>query len=67
MRGIDFRTLGMICTGALGWTPQAFWDSTLQEICVAIDGWLATTGRTRRAPQLPRQDFMTQMMEKFPD
>lgn len=67
MRGIDFRTLAMVCTGALGWPPQAFWDATLQEVCVAIDGWLATTGRANRKSDKPSKDFMKQMLEKFPD
>lgn len=67
MRGIDFKTLAMVCTGMMGWPPQVFWDSTMPEICVAIDGWLAATGRATRRADRPAADFLTQMLEKFPD
>ncbi|MGL6043742.1 MAG: phage tail assembly chaperone [Sandaracinobacteroides sp.] len=38
----DFRSLArgaaVIATGQLGWTPDAFWEATVAELAMAIEG-----------------------------
>jgi hypothetical protein len=57
-----------ICTGAIGWTAQAFWDATFQDVCAAIDGWLFANGHSgQKIHDVPDKQFLEEMMRKFPD
>ena len=54
-----------ICTGMIGWTPKDFWNSTIQEIVPAIDGFVEFNGGAKEKPLT--NDELQDLMELYPD
>lgn len=55
------RLAARIATGVLGWTPDQFWDATVCELRLAMEG---RTGRLETAAGF---DELRRLMETFPD
>jgi len=50
--------------GYLRWTPETFWQSTLTELLVAVDGLNETkTGKAKVKP--PTDDEMAKLLAKY--
>ncbi len=55
------RLAARVATGVLGWTPDTFWNATLAELRLAIEGRFGTTPAVGVAADLER------LMREFPD
>ena len=60
--GLPFHQLMAAGMGALGWTPDAFWRATPDELDAALEGRF---GRRRRTP-VARAEFEA-LKARFPD
>ena len=54
-----------ICVGMMGWQPETFWDSSLNEIFIAIDGFLEFNGANKERPM--DKEELKSLMELYPD
>jgi len=54
-----------ICLGMIGWTPSVFWNSTLQEIYPAIEGFMEFNGGKQENPMTKGE--LDDLMELYPD
>ena len=54
-----------VCIGMIGWTPNTFWQSTLNEIYPAIDGFMEFNGAKTEKPMT--SDELDNLMELYPD
>ena len=49
----------------MGWQPETFWDSSLNEIFIAIDGFLEFNGANKERPM--DKEELKSLMELYPD
>lgn len=56
--------LGAWC-GALGWTPRAFWRSSLAEVTAALEGWQRVNGPPQASG--PTDEEIAELMARYPD
>ena len=54
-----------ICLGMIGWTPSVFWNSTLQEIYPAIEGFMEFNGGKQEKPMTKGE--LDDLMELYTD
>jgi|TARA_R100000482_G_scaffold28050_1_gene8770 hypothetical protein len=54
-----------VCMGMIGWSPTQFWNSTLNEIIPAIDGFIEFNGGNKETPMT--NDELKDLMELYPD
>tara|TARA_R100000734_G_C3307142_1_gene97682 strand:+ start:1184 stop:1339 length:156 start_codon:yes stop_codon:yes gene_type:complete len=50
----------------IGLTPQSFWESSPQEVYMAIDGFMEFNGSEQKEQPMTRQR-MNELMELYPD
>ena len=54
-----------ICIGMIGWTPNSFWDATLNEVYPAIEGFMEFNGGKKERPM--NKNELSDLMELYPD
>jgi len=54
-----------ICMGMIGMQPSEFWNSSIIEIHLAIDGFMEFNGSEQEAPM--NKSRLEEMMELHPD
>jgi len=62
---LPIRRFMEVCIGMIGWTPNTFWQSTLNEIYPAIDGFMEFNGAKTEKPMT--SDELDNLMELYPD
>ena len=50
--------------GALKWTPEVFWSSTITEYILAIEGFNEANG-AKKAVEPPSEDDLAKLVEKY--
>ncbi len=64
-RRIDITSLRRFFLGVLGWTPDTLKKAALPDLCDAYLGHAQWHGIAPKAP--PGKEFMTAMLQQFPD
>lgn len=54
-----------VCIGMIGMRPKDFWDSSIQEIFSAMDGFMEFNGGKQETPL--GRDELNDLMELYPD
>lgn len=54
-----------ICIGMIGMQPSEFWNLSIPEIHLAIDGFIEFNGGEKETPM--QKDELKELMELYPD
>lgn len=65
---LDLRHVRMFFMGVLGWSPATVMDEAdLNDLADAFEGYARFHGMRQDHPAAPSADFLTGMLNKFPD
>ncbi|PRD42306.1 phage tail assembly chaperone [Phyllobacterium phragmitis] len=62
---LPWRQWQEIAYGALRWTPDVFWRSTLSELVIAIDGYCEAKGIEKSKAAAPSKDEIDALLAKY--